>query len=444
MASQSIASRWMRKRFLKKNDIADEKYEDNLIKRVVEERERPIRRGSIKGRIVVPRYITKGHENLYRDYFADPPIFSDNVFRRRFRMRRHVFLRIQNAVLLCDPYFLQKRNAAGAIGLSSYQKITAALRMLAYGVPADYVDEYVRIGESTALKSLKRFVNAVVVMFGDEYLRPPNSNDIARLLSIGEKRGFPGMLGSIDCMHWRWKNCPSAWQGMYSGHYHEPTIILEAVASYDLWIWHAFFGLPGSHNDINVLDRSSLFDDLATGRAPPVNYLVNGKPYNMGYYLADGIYPTWATFVKTIPAPQGNKKKHFAKQQEGARKDVERAFGVLQARFAIVRGPARLWNQETLKDIMTACIIMHNMIVEDERDDDHYIRNIGRDRDSEIDQIIENYDIVGEPSNVLPSHERTQTLMEFIDNHLRIKDGETHSRLQGDLIEHLWQLHGGE
>ena len=46
---------------------------------------------------------------------------------------------------------------------------------------------------------------------------------------------------------------------MYSGHVHEPTIILEAVASYDLWILHAFFGLPGSHNDINVLECSSVF-----------------------------------------------------------------------------------------------------------------------------------------------------------------------------------------
>ena len=74
-------------------------------------------------------------------------------------------------------------------------------------------------------------------------------------------------------MHWKWKNCPTAWQGMYIGHYHEPTIILEAVASQDLWIWHAFFGLPGSLNDINVLDRSSVFTLLANGLAPPVNYI---------------------------------------------------------------------------------------------------------------------------------------------------------------------------
>ncbi|GAA0172313.1 hypothetical protein LIER_26162 [Lithospermum erythrorhizon] len=71
--------------------------------------------------------------------------------------------------------------------------------------------------------------------------------------------------------------------------------------------WHAFFGLPGSLNDINVLDRSSVFNLVAQGRASPVNYLDNGREYNMGYYLADGVYPQCAAFVKSIPAPVGVK-----------------------------------------------------------------------------------------------------------------------------------------
>ena len=91
-------------------------------------------------------------------------------------------------------------------------------------------------------------------------------------------------------MQWEWKNCPTAWQGQYTGHVHKPTIILEALASQDLWIWHAFFGLPGSHNDINVLHRSHLFGKLAEGEAPPINYTINGHSYSMGHYLADGIY----------------------------------------------------------------------------------------------------------------------------------------------------------
>ena len=163
------------------------------------------------------------------------------------------------------------------------------------------MDEYIIIGESTAIESLRRFVKAVIAMFGDYYLRSPNNIDIALLLQMGEQRGFPGMLWSID--YWKWRFCPTAWQGMYIDHCHEPTIILEAVASQDHWIWHAFFGLPGSLNDINVLDRSPVFTLLANGDAPPVNYIINGHEYRMGYYIADSVYPNWSTFVKTIPCP---------------------------------------------------------------------------------------------------------------------------------------------
>ena len=218
-------------------------------------------------------------------------------------MSRSLFLRIQSAVETYEPYFIQKRDNAQRLSLSSLQKITAALRMLAYGVAADFMDEYVRIGESTARESMKKFVQAVVDIFSKEYLRSPNNEDIARLLVNGERHGFPGMLGSIDCMYWKWKNCPTAWKGQYSGHIREPTIILEAVASFDLWIWHAFFGLLGSNNDINVLERSPIFSELEQGRALAVNYSINGHEYTMGYYLANGIYPKWLTFVKTILSP---------------------------------------------------------------------------------------------------------------------------------------------
>ncbi|XP_073121900.1 uncharacterized protein [Henckelia pumila] len=133
--------------------------------------------------------------------------------------------------------------------------------------------------------------------------------------------------------------------------------------------------MPGSNNDINVLEASNLFSNLAQGIAPPANYFIGGKEYHQGYYLADGIYPKWSTLVQTIHDPRGPKKKYFAMKQESCRKDVERAFGVLQSRFAIVASPARAWQKKQLHDIMTACIIMHNMIIEDERDLDTPIQD---------------------------------------------------------------------
>ncbi|CAL2275881.1 unnamed protein product [Prunus armeniaca] len=150
------------------------------------------------------------------------------------------------------------------------------------------------------------------------------------------------------------------------------------MASYDTWIWHAFFGATGSNNDINILARSPLFNDMVHGVAHHIEYIVNGNQYHLGYYLADGIYPRWATLVNTIYSPDNPKKRLFAQMQEAYMKDVERAFGILQARSAIVLGPTHMWCKDNLHSIMMTCIILHNMIVEDENE---YVEEESNDED---------------------------------------------------------------
>ena len=82
-------------------------------------------------------------------------------------MNRSFFLRIQSKVEAHDSYFVQKtkKNSAKNLGLSSLQMITAVLRMLVYGVSGDLIDEYVWIGETIALESLKKFVTTVIDFF---------------------------------------------------------------------------------------------------------------------------------------------------------------------------------------------------------------------------------------------------------------------------------------
>ncbi|XP_050149001.1 uncharacterized protein LOC126624050 isoform X2 [Malus sylvestris] len=79
----------------------------------------------------------------------------------------------------------------------------------------DQVDEIARMGKTTVLESLMRFCSAIEALYTNEYLRTPTPRDMRRLLRKGEMRCFPGMIGSMECMHWTWKNCPSAWQGAY-------------------------------------------------------------------------------------------------------------------------------------------------------------------------------------------------------------------------------------
>ena len=71
-------------------------------------------------------------------------------------------------------------------------------------------------------------------------------------------------------------------------------------------------------------------------------------------------------FAKTISNPTAPKRCAFAAAHESVRKDVERAFGVLQARWDIIRGAAMMWDLEVLWQVMTCCVILHNIIVEDE------------------------------------------------------------------------------
>jgi hypothetical protein len=80
--------------------------------------------------------------------------------------------------------------------------------MLAYGTPADLWDENLRIAEATVIECMNTFCRGVIECFGPTYLRKSTTEDIQRLLHIGEARGFPGMLGSVDCMHLQWRNCP--------------------------------------------------------------------------------------------------------------------------------------------------------------------------------------------------------------------------------------------
>lgn len=382
------------------------------------------------------RYIKRDreerHEMIVNDYFkGDNSKYTAEQFRRRFRMDVNLFNRILHEISIFDDYFTQKYDATGKPGLSPLQKMIAALRMLAYGCSADLLDEYVQIGESTAIECLKNFCDAIIGVLEERYLRKPNNEDTAKLLKEGEKRGFPGMLGSLDCMHWQWKNCPTAWHGTHTnGFKRVPTLILEAVASQDLWIWHTFFGMAGSSNDINVLNRSPLFDDLVNGVAPPCNFEVQGHHYNMGYYLSDGIYPSYATLIQTISEPSTNKERLFAERQEAVRKDVERAFGVLQSRWHIVKGLARMWNAKDLGKIMKTCIILHNMIIESERS-----------QDIDPENWVPHADEAA--YNVHVEHDYTFLVSQMIDKLKQVQNVGLHNDLKIDLINHLWDLYGG-
>ncbi|GJW49511.1 protein translocase subunit SecA2, chloroplastic isoform X1 [Tanacetum coccineum] len=145
-------------------------------------------------------------------------------------MNRSLFTRIVRDLSANCPYFQEGCDAVGKASISALVKCTSTIRQLAYAAVPDSLDEYLQIGEKTSRDCLMHFCNGVIELYGEEYLRRPTRGD----------------SGS------------------------EPFILLEAVASQDLWIWYAFFGVAGSNNDVNVLRQSPILNDLKVGKAPEV------------------------------------------------------------------------------------------------------------------------------------------------------------------------------
>ncbi|GJV72844.1 putative nuclease HARBI1 isoform X2 [Tanacetum coccineum] len=78
----------------------------------------------------------------------------------------------------------------------------------------------------------------------------------------------------------------------------------------------------------------------------------------------DKIIQINCVLMKSISQPGSNdvKRIRYKQAHEAARKDVERAFGVLKKKWAIVRTPAQSRSLKRITHLMYTCIILHNMI----------------------------------------------------------------------------------
>jgi Plant transposon protein len=103
-------------------------------------------------------------------------------------------------------------------------------------------------------------------------------------------------------------------------------------------------------------------------------FILGGKTFHQLWLLVDGIYPELGRFAKTIDELIVTSKKLYASWQESSRKDVEREFGVLQRKFQVLRQVVEWWFLNNIKVVVEPCVILHNMMVEQQtiRDETEY------------------------------------------------------------------------
>jgi hypothetical protein len=312
-------------------------------------------------------------DNIKRDYLGERALF-DGEFRKSFRLSRsRVEMIIQDLGSSGDPFFQTfRRDKFGRQGPSVEAKVLLPLISIAYGDPPHTFCAYFQVSTPMARECYKHFLAAIVKLYGDEYLRIPTANDLKSVTTLHKHvHGVEGMIGSLDCMQTKWKNCPVAWQQSFKGRNKGScNIVLEAAADHFLWFWHVSYGYSGALNDVNILNLSPLLDRLTDGSFTTIEAESGVVPYQIGtaefqktFLLVDGIYPSYSRFVKCIKQPITPKERRFTAWQESARKDIERAFGVLQCRFKALAVPIQTMDTEIIANLAGCCLVLHNMCV---------------------------------------------------------------------------------
>jgi len=291
-------------------------------------------------------------------------------FERIFRVSRGTFERIWQTAAKADPYFVYRKNPVDGKAIHPEVKLLMGLKQLAFGVsPVAFID-YFQMGETSGRFCMKPLVKAVA---GDKELRAkclrsPSRADAKAISNLHEELfGYAGNMGCLDCMHVYWRTCPTAWQGQFrNGKEDKSSLVLEAVADYNAWFWHSFFGSPSTNNDINIWDQSPLLKTILDGTMEDLDFDFNvgGELFSKVYFMVDDIYPELVCFVKTVSVPLNKYQTNYAAWQEGARKMIERAFGILQRKFQIPCKPIELFYMEEIAEVVDTCLILHNMMVE--------------------------------------------------------------------------------
>lgn len=314
------------------------------------------------------------YNSLQRDHLGPDPLFGKE-FLLFFRLgRSRVQLILEKLGNSGDKYWTSFRvDRYKKTGPSLEAKVLLPIRVLAYGVAAHCFCDYFQMSTTTARECVTRFNQSIPLLFGDEYLRLPDAQDLRSITSLHKRvHGVEGMLGSLDCMHTYWKNCPVAWQQSFCGKSKGPTIVLEAIADHYLWFWHLSYGYSGALNDLNILNLSPFLKGMTDGSFSSVEEESGVVPFTIGkdvfdklYVLVDGIYPKYCRFVRGFKGPITPQESKFTGWQEAARKDIERAFGVLQCKFKVLSYPIHTIDMGGLSCLVTTCLVLHNMAVSD-------------------------------------------------------------------------------
>ena len=227
---------------------------------------------------------------IKRDYLGPTPLFGAD-FKLMFRISLGRFQVLMEDIMNSHIEFFRLTPRDGVTKSSLEAKLLLPLKTLAYGVPPHTFTDYFQMSKTYADSCCDHFAQAIKTLYMSNYLRLPTATDVKRVLKLHKAiHNVDGLIGSLDCTHTYWKNCPKAWQQSYKGKEDKPSIAMEAVCDFNLFFWHTAYGYTGACNDLIILSLSPLLDRLLDGSFEAVEEEAGVLPFEISGELFDKLF----------------------------------------------------------------------------------------------------------------------------------------------------------
>ena len=305
-------------------------------------------------------------------------IFGDNrqsaYWKEHFRMRKETFLQL---VELVTPRIF-KHNTHLREAIPVHKRVAIALWRLAVGSSFRAIAAYFDVGKSTCVKITKEFCQALNRLSRNYIQFPVGSDETARAIALFQDDcRFPHAIGAVDGTHIEIIAPKEPFD--YFDRHHRYSVIMQAVVGTNLKFLDTAIGYPGSMHDARVFRSTEIFmkaqnDEILIEPLAAING-TQVRPLVLG----DGAYPLLPWLMKPYPnaAILNRSQRRFNRTLSSARSTVERAFGILKARWRILL--KKLDNRfENIPEVILACCILHNLCQQagEEFDDEEILRRV--------------------------------------------------------------------
>ena len=268
-------------------------------------------------------------------------------------------------------------------------KVLAALRHLGRGECWDTIVEACNdLPSRTTLSSFfKRFVKCMRDTYEDTWIHTPRTEtELQSVLNRSSKRGFPGCLGYMDGVHVHWDRCPMRWKHQSIGKNEYPSIGWQCSVNHHRRFMSVSAPALGGVNDQTACRTDKFVQQLRHDKLyTDMTYMIydeDGEIHeeNGLWVNVDGGYLCAPELLVGNPHDLDHYMNYWTTFMESERKHVECAFGILKARFRVLKLPIRLESFDVIDNMFVTCCILHNMCLESDGFDDSW--NLGTSVDN--------------------------------------------------------------